>query len=527
MVCDKVLVALRKMPCASNPLNGRGGHSRPYRRGLAGLLAFVVAVAAQAQSPSSGTDRVARMLAGLDVPAAGNLEVSPAALERHAKSAAHWWNDYERRIGEPLRKWAAGEVAAAPGGGVFYPFSGPDFPTVRRFFPEASRYVLVSLQPAGPPPDLDRATAADLGGFLERFGKAWRQFAQIGFFRTLDLEAEARRPDMRVGVTAALMAFSARMGYEVIAVEPMRVNASGTDLEVHPGDRSSPATWSSVRLVLARDTRLVQLDYVRMNLADAALRAEPAQRAWVERMAEHPTLLKAASHLLQQTNFTILRDAILERAPGVVQDETGIDYGRLKQAFVVTLHGRFARPYQLFRADAQRPLAAAYAAANSTKPLPFRMSYQRAEWANLQVAWRPGLQTVEARARAARMPQAQMLEARIATQLASYTQRRRKLFLTRSAPETRHASYVDTIRSYVSSLLGPRAVPARGAALISLSLAPDGTLQVVHVERNSGNTKFDRHVKTVLQGSRRFPAWPESMRKDGDLAVVMLHVPEL
>jgi TonB family protein len=191
------------------------------------------------------------------------------------------------------------------------------------------------------------------------------------------------------------------------------------------------------------------------------------------------------------------------------------------------LHGKFAKPYQLFRADAQRSLVAAYAASTDTKPLPFRMSYQRTEGANLQVAWRPGLQTIEARVRAARMPQAQMLEARIAEQLASYTQRRRKLFLTRSVSDTRHASYVDTIRSYVSSLLGARARSSNGAALISLSLAPDGTLQVVQVERNSGSTTFDRHVKTVLQGSRRFPAWPESMRKDGDLAVVMLHVPEL
>ena len=488
---------------------------------------LILPLAAHAQTPATGPDRTARVLAGLHVPAAGNLAISPAFIERHAKSTTHWWNDYERRIGEPLRKWAATEVAAAPGAVVFYPFSGPDFPTLQRFFPDASRYVMVSLQPADPPPDLDRASSAELGGFFERFDAAWKQFAQIGFFRTLDLDAEARRASMRVGVTAALMAFSARMGYEVIAVEPVRVNASGTDLELNPDDRSNPATWSSVRLVLGRNARLVQLDYVRINLSDAALKANSAQRAWIERMAEHPVLLKAASHLLQQANFSILRDAILERAPGVVQDETGLDYGRLKEAFVVTLHGKFARPYQLFRADAQRSLVAAYSVATETKPLPFRMSYQRTEGANLQVAWRPGLQTVEARVRAARLPQAQLLEARIAEQLASYTQRRRKLFLTRSASETRHASYVDTIRSYVSSLLGARARSSSGTALISLSLAPDGTLQVVQVERNSGSTSFDRHVKTVLQGSRRFPAWPESMRKDGDLAVVMLHVPEL
>jgi hypothetical protein len=233
---------------------------------------------------------------------------------------------------------------------------------VARLVPDAGRYVLVSLQRADPLPAIDRASAADQSAFLERFGTAWRQFAQIGFFRTRDLEAEARRPGVRVGVTAALMAFAARLGFEVVAVEPVRVNAYGTDLEVHPGDRSDPATWDSVRLVLARDARRVHLDYVQANLGDAALAAKPATRAWIERMAEHLTVIKAASHLLQRPAFSILRDAIVERAAGVIQDETGIEYERLAQAFIVTLHGRFEKPHRLFREDAQRSLAAAYAA---------------------------------------------------------------------------------------------------------------------------------------------------------------------
>ena len=164
------------MPSASEPWGRPGRAGRSCRSLVASSLAvaclLLLSLAAQAQIPATGPDRVARMLAGLDVPVAGNLAVPSAVLERHAKSTAHWWNDYERRIGVPLREWAAREVAAAPGVVVFYPFSGPDFPTLQRFFPEASRYVMVSLQPADPPPDLDRASAAELGGFFERLGTA-------------------------------------------------------------------------------------------------------------------------------------------------------------------------------------------------------------------------------------------------------------------------------------------------------------------------------------------------------------------
>jgi hypothetical protein len=486
----------------------------------------MLALAAQVPAAPVSVARTARILAGLDVPAVGDPRVSTPGLENHAKAAAYWWNDYERRIGAPLREWAAAEILAAPGAIVFYPFSGPDFPTVARLVPDAGRYVLVSLQRADPLPAIDRASAADQSAFLERFGTAWRQFAQIGFFRTRDLEAEARRPGVRVGVTAALMAFAARLGFEVVAVEPVRVNAYGTDLEVHPGDRSDPATWDSVRLVLARDARRVHLDYVQANLGDAALAAKPATRAWIERMAEHLTVIKAASHLLQRPAFSILRDAIVERAAGVIQDETGIEYERLAQAFIVTLHGRFEKPHRLFREDAQRSLAAAYAAAADTKPLPFNISYHREAGANLQVAWRPGAQPAGVPAGATRTAQAQALESRIVAQVASYNLRKRKLFLTRSATEPRHATYVDAVRGHVSRLLAARGISTRSAALVSLGLAPDGTLQAVQVERNSGNTTFDQRLRDLLQGSKRFPAWPESMRQDGDLAIVMLHVPE-
>lgn len=362
----------------------------------AALCACALTLAAAVPAAPLGLDRTARMLAGLDGAANGEPRISAPLLQRHARAANRWWNDYERRIGVPLRDWAAMELPPAPGTIVFYPFSGPDFPTVQRLFPDAGRYVLVALQRAGAPPALERASAADLEAFVERFDTAWRQFAQIGFFRTLDLDAEARRADPRVSVTAVLMAFAARLGYEVVAVEPVRVDTYGTDLEVHPGDRSDPATWESVRLVLARDARLAVLDYVRTNLADAALAVEPEHRAWIERMAGQWIVIKAASHLLQRRDFSILRDAILEHSAGVVQDETGIDYERLARSFSVRLYGHYTRPHRLFGVHAQRSLAGAYLMAADAKPLPFNMSYQREAGANLQVAWRPQARTADA-----------------------------------------------------------------------------------------------------------------------------------
>jgi hypothetical protein len=146
-----------------------------------------------------------------------------------------------------------------------------------------------------------------------------------------------------------------------------------------------------VRITLEREGRKVLLDYVRANLSDASLNANPAVHTWIESLAKQRTVLKAASHLLQGERFGIVRDALLTHAPSIVQDETGIEYTRLIKAFNVTLYGQFSKPHQLFNQDAQRALAQAYKSGTDIKPLPFRVSYQRLPEANLQVAVRAAM----------------------------------------------------------------------------------------------------------------------------------------
>ena len=352
------------------------------------VYAVTAFVALPTESKALGVDETARVLAGLERSVPAGVPLSEGVLGDYARGAARYWADYERRIGGPMQNWARSELEQPRAATIFYPFSGPDFATVYRLYPHAARYVLVALQRAQPPPALDTASAAEVEEFLARFGESWKQFAQIGFFRTLDLDDDAKQPGIRAGATAPLIAFAARYGFKILSVQPVRVNAAGTNLEVHPGRRAHAATWASVRISLEREGRKVVLDYVRVNLADGSLQAHPAVRAWIERMAGNHTVLKAASHLLQDPRFVIMRDALLARAPAIVQDETGIEYTRLTRVFKVRLYGRFSKPHPLFNQESQRALAQAYANGTGIKPLPFRVSYQRLPEANLQVAVR-------------------------------------------------------------------------------------------------------------------------------------------
>jgi len=454
--------------------------ARATIRTLAAAAAFCAAPAL------GGPAETARSLAGLD----------PVHAPQHARSVADRWDDYERRIGRPMREWARTELAPAAGGTVFYPFSGPDFPTVAQLYPDAARYVLAAAQPAREPPAPGPEVLAALRHALEKF-------ARSGFFNTRDLDASGAR----LGASAFLMAFAARLGYEVTAIDPVRLDAARADLVPHPGDRARRDTWDSVRLVLARDGRSVVVDYVRIDLSDAHLAADRAARAWIERMSANPTVIKAASHLPQRAHFSILREALLANAPSLWQDETGLDYGRLAAAFDVRLYGGFAGPNRLFSPGSQQSLAAAYAHGDAA-PLPFRVGYEKRAGSSVQVALRD----------------ARTLEARVAERIARYERRPRKLFLSGGDG----AEYVTAIRSRVAGAAAPLGAGRDRArsALVTLTLAADGTLQAVDLDRSSGDAAFDRGVRESVERAKPFPPLPEAMRRDADLLVVTLQLPE-
>ena len=323
----------------------------------------------------------ARRFAGMDTPA------TDAAHKTFQSRAGVAWAKYDSQVGRPLAAWAKREVGYSGGGEVFYPFSGPDFLTVALVYPNADHYVLVAIQDARQPARPESMGVVQRQAFERKLGVAWEKFGRLGFFRTEDLDDDQRDLASGIGPSTILMAFAARLGYEVTAVAPLSFNAGKGDWETLP---SADGKWKSVRLSLQKGGRKVTLDYLRLDLSDSGLRAAEPQQAWIGRMAARPTLLKAASHLLQQPSFTVLRDALVANAPMVVQDETGLDYRELAKIGPVRLYGNFTQTYHLFKTTTQRALAAAYKAEKAKGELPFAFSYlKRADARSMQIVRRP------------------------------------------------------------------------------------------------------------------------------------------
>lgn len=349
-------------------------------------LAFVTAT-----SPALALDPTptAEILAGLSKDPAQAGEDKKGVLEGYTGKVSELWQTFETRIGNPMRQWAATELARTPGETLFYPFAGPDFPTVQVLYPDAGRYVLVALQKGGRVPDFAAQTKKQLNIYLRTFRRGWESFTLRGFYDTDDLKRDTGEESILEGITPALMAFSVRLGYAITKVEPVRIAANG-DLEVHPGKRDDVDTWDSVRLTLTRkaDGKPVLLDYVYLDLSDGYLGKHPEAKAFITAMSKQRVVTKAASHLMQKPFFSVIRDAILANAPTVWQDETGIDYADLAKAFDLKLYGKFKSANKLFQKGVQRSLAKAYKDRKDIKTLPFKVGYKKESGSCLQVGVR-------------------------------------------------------------------------------------------------------------------------------------------
>jgi TonB family protein len=474
----------------------------------------------------------ARVLAGLEPAPSGLSALARPLIAPYARAVSERWQEYQRRIGEPMRAWAGAELDGAAGATVFYPFSGPDFPTVQQLYGGAGRFILVANQRADPPPPLARYSPQELSAFLALFRAGWERFARLGFFLTKDLDADAGLPGIRVGVTGPLMAFAARAGYDVVAVDPVRLTADGADLEPAPGDRANRSTWESVRLTLAQDGRIVLLDYVRMDLSDGYLARQRASRTWLEGASANRTVLKSASHLPQHPQFSIVRNAIASRAPSIWQDETGIEYGLLARDHAVSLYGRFTKPHRLFPSGAQRSLAVAYERGRA-KPLGFRVGYEKEAGSSVQVARRlapgdaPATVVGDSRAPAVALDgRILALQKQLEAQLERTAARPKRVFVGGRTADAPYADYVERVRGRIVATARDVVARSGHVALVSLFIGADGGLQNVEFDRTSSSPAFDRRVRAAARDAAPFPPLPPSVRERADVLVITFQFPD-
>lgn len=252
---------------------------------------------------------------------------------------------------------------------VLYPFAGGDAIYPTELFPQADTIILFGLEPIGRVFDWRQRTIAERADFLSKLSTAVTSSNRAGFFFTLDMGTQFADSTLD-GVLHPLLMYLGWRGQVVVSATRFDPQTPSVD---RPGDRVARGIRLVTRPATARRETVVE--YIRTDLSDVTLARDSALVAYLRQWHDPVVYLKAASYLLHNAGFSVVRQTLLSEATAVVQDDTGFPLTFLTERFgSVQVFGRYDRTIEIFKDRFQPDLRALYERPG-VPPLNLRMGY--------------------------------------------------------------------------------------------------------------------------------------------------------
>jgi hypothetical protein len=377
---------------------------QPFASGRILSIAAVVVLSAVGQSLANSGDSMefnrratatAQILAGITPnpldPALKRL-VESDTFKEHQQWMTSKWAQVRGRI-QTMETWRSHEIKI-PGAQkktLLYPFSGPDFLNAYTLFPDHGRYVFFSLERPGTMPDLESVTPVQFTKLLQDVRSAFHDIFERNYFITSYMTKQLTTPWIR-GAVPVMSIMMALMNRRIVRIEPLDLFPELTQDYDAPDAKRPPVMMRAVRIEFANPgvSGTQQLYYVALDATDKALEFYPDFLSWASQHKPATVLLKSASYLLHDNQFSKTRAMLLDAADVVVQDDTGIPYRYLSQnPWQVKLYGRYSRPIRPMKYGYQKDLEEAYSSRQEQVPLPFPFGYHwRGQKSGLIVAHR-------------------------------------------------------------------------------------------------------------------------------------------
>jgi hypothetical protein len=318
--------------------------------------------------------------------------VESDTFREHQQWMTSSWNQVRGRI-QAMETWRSHEVkiAGAQKKALLYPFSGPDFLNAYTLFPDHGRYVFFSLERPGTIPDLESVTPVQFTKLLQDVRSAFRDIFERNYFITSYMTKQLTTPWIR-GAVPVMATMMALMNRRIVRIEPLDLFPELTEAYDLPDAKRPRVLMRAVRIEFANPGApgTQQLYYVALDATDKALEFYPEFLNWAGQHKPATVLIKSASYLLHDQQFSKTREMLLDAGDVVVQDDTGIPYRFINQTpWQVKLYGRYNRPVRPMRYGYQKDLEAAYSSRQEQVPLPFPFGYHwRGHQSGLIVAHR-------------------------------------------------------------------------------------------------------------------------------------------
>jgi hypothetical protein len=264
-----------------------------------------------------------------DVPA----RFDAAVVTRHCDELSKAYADYRKSWVDVAEPFLAALRPKDLPRAVVYPFGGGDLVSALATFPDATEITTISLEPAGDIRPVDRLAADFLAHELAVHRSHLERLFEKAHSRTDNLEKESRTelPGEILFALAALVVH----GDEPVSLRYFRLRPDGSlawvtqgdiDAAKTPGDRR--ALFANAELRFRRtgtpDAPVQALRHVSFNLDDDHLKADPGLLAHLSAKGKVSAMTKAATHLLWNDHFSLIRGWLVAHTDWMASDSTGL-----------------------------------------------------------------------------------------------------------------------------------------------------------------------------------------------------------
>lgn len=294
---------------------------------------------------------------------------------------------------------------------VVYPFGGGDLVTALTTFPRAQEITTLSLELVGDPRRIHSLSPASLDASLRRLRAELSELLFVDDYSRSETLKKTQRGDIPGELSMFLVGLSIH-GYEPVGLRYFTLGPDGaihylTDKQIAEGDHvlaaNHKATWTppdfaesfahaeiAFRPAGAPEGEPARIHrHIAQNLADDPLARAPSVMRHLKDKGRVAAMTKAASYLLWNDAFSVMRGYLLENMAFMVSDSTGVPPSFAASAGLVqetygTFRGSLLRASKTHNRDFKKLWES-----QPRRKLPFRYGYMSAKQAHLVVTKRP------------------------------------------------------------------------------------------------------------------------------------------
>jgi hypothetical protein len=298
----------------------------------------------------------------------------------HDTSDAKWKNYYAERI-ITLREWSYEELGELNSKRFkfFYPFSGPDILHGNMFFQNADTTIMFGLEAVGIVPFLTKITKDSANNYIKSINHSLYAVLNYSFFRTISMRKELTDKEAG-GTLPVIMLLLQRTGNRILDVKHIHLDPKGA--MVFDGKAPSyTANVPGVEITYCREdsTHEAKLYYFKVDISNKALlNKNPEFNSYLKKMGNVYTMIKSASYLMHNDNFSLIRSIIIKQSQIVLQDDSGIPHQFfIKNNFDPFYYGKYTGVISLFASRYQPLLDKAYKTeTGKVEPISFGIGYK-------------------------------------------------------------------------------------------------------------------------------------------------------